>query len=103
MCWINSIQNENDRLAKEAGFLIDYNSTFKLVPEVGELVDTVLKLEGLKKIKSTDDISNLKQELRGEIADVLVLLGQVATHYDIDMEEAFMEKLLKIKKRTFIN
>lgn len=103
MPWKNKIQLENDRLAKDTGFKVDYNSTFKIVPEIGELVDAVLKLEGLKKIKSTDCVDDLYDELRGEIADVLVLLGQVATNYNIDMEEAFIEKIEKIRKRSFIN
>lgn len=99
--WLSLIQIRNDDLAEQKGFSIDYTSAFRLVPEVGELVDVVLKLEGLKKIKLSDDISDLKADLRGEIGDVLVLLGQVATNYDIDMEAAFMDKYTKILERKF--
>ena len=101
----NIIQIMNDQLAKDKGFKIDYFSAFRMVPEVGELVDAVLKIEGLKKIKSTSEYekTRLMNELRGEIGDVLVLLAQVCTHYQMDIEECYMDKWAVIMNREFHN
>lgn len=101
----NIIQIMNDQLARDKGFKVDAFSAFRLVPEVGELVDAVLKLEDLKKIKKTSEYekTRLKEELRGEIGDVLVLLAQVATHYGMDLEECYMDTWHKIQNREFHN
>lgn len=99
----NIIQIMNDQLSKNNGFAVDPASVFRMVPEVGELVDAVLKVEGLKKIKSTDSIENQMEEVRDGIGDVLVLLAQVASHYNIDIEEAYMETWSEVSRRSYHN
>jgi NTP pyrophosphatase (non-canonical NTP hydrolase) len=99
--WFSNIQRLNDGLSAAKNFKVDAESAYRLVPEVGELVDVILKLEGKKRVKIEDSIHSLEEELRGEIGDVLVLLAQVATHYNIDMEAAYMEKYYKIMERKY--
>lgn len=99
--WNSMIQNMNDDLSKRNGFVVDHASVFRMVPEVGELVDAVLKIEGMKKIKKSDSNVELEllEEIRDGIGDVLVLLAQVASHYDIDMQEAFSDVYVELVQR----
>jgi len=99
--WLSPIQVMNDELSINNNFSVDYISAFRLVPEVGELVDAVLKYEGIKKIKSTDSIEDLKEEIRDGIGDVLVLLAQVASHYKIDIQEAYIDTYMEVSKRSY--
>ena len=100
----NLIQQENEKLVKICGFDSNLPAlTSGLAAECGEVCDLVAKIEGWKKIKSTDKIDNLKEDLNGEIADVLVYLCQIASKYEIDIEQAFLDKIDKIKSRKFVN
>lgn len=100
----NTLQNENEKLVEICGFNGNLPGLVSgLSAECGEVNDIVAKLEGWKKIKSTDNIENLKEDLSEEIADVLVYLIQIASKYSIDIEEAFIAKIEKIKSRTFKN
>lgn len=99
--WLSMIQIMNDDLSRRNGFTVDYASVFRMVPEVGELVDAVLKYEGMKKIKSTDSLENQFEEIRDGIGDVLVLLAQVASHYKIDMQEAYTDTYHLLTKRSY--
>lgn len=101
--WLSMIQVMNDDLSKRNGFTVDHASVFRMVPEVGELVDAVLKYEGMKKIKSTDSIDNQMEEIRDGIGDVLVLLAQVATYYNIDMQEAYLDSYYLVSQREYHN
>lgn len=76
-----------------------YDSVIGLASEVGELGDIVRKLEGGKVTKPTDDLSNMTVKLEDELADVLVYLFQIATHYNVDIECAFKNKVNKIYTR----
>jgi len=99
--WLSMIQVMNDDLSQRNGFTVDHASVFRMVPEVGELVDAVLKYEGMKKIKSTDSLENQFEEIRDGIGDVLVLLAQVASHYKIDMQEAYTDTYYTVSKRSY--
>ena len=100
----NIIQSENEQLVELCGFNGNLPGLVSgLCAETGEIADLVAKIEGWKKIKSTDNIDNLIDDLKGEVADVLVYLCQIATKYEIDIEEAFLDKIEKIKSRTFVN
>ncbi len=76
-----------------------YDSVIGLASEVGELGDIVRKLEGGKVTKPTDDLTNMRGKLEDELADVLVYLFQIATHYGVDIECAFKNKVNKIYTR----
>jgi NTP pyrophosphatase (non-canonical NTP hydrolase) len=101
----NNIQNKNTEVAVKCGFNqsnISMNVA-GLASEVGETVDIIAKLEGWKKIKSTDNLDNLKEKLELEICDLLVYTCHIANHYDIDIEEAFMKKAEILLNRSFKN
>lgn len=100
----NTLQIENERLVSLCGFNGNLPGLVAgLSAECGEVNDIVAKLEGWKKIKSTDKVDNLKDALSEEIADVLVYLLQISSNYAIDIEEVYLAKINKIKSRTFIN
>ncbi len=100
--WKNDLQNLNDILASEKGFWTSKMGTaLGICTEAGELADIVRKLEGDKKVKASDDLSNLEESLKYEIADVMVYLFQLATLYKVDIDEALHEKIQIIYGRTF--
>lgn len=100
----NCLQIENDRLVDLCGFDMNLPGLIAgLSAECGEVADVVAKMEGWKKIKSSDDITNLKGKLESELADVLVFLLQIASKYSIDIQDAYMRKVDVVKSRTFIN
>jgi len=101
--WRTEIQVWNDSLTKRLGFKTDpANSALGLTSEVGELTDIIRKLEGMKKVKE-GDAKATTEALASEIADVLVYLLQIATHYNIDVHNAFLDKKDIIERRTFKN
>lgn len=67
--------------------------------ETGELVDYLAKIEGLKKPKPTDDMSNLREKVADECADVLVYLLQIANELDFDLREVYLKKCKKLLDR----
>ena len=65
-----------------------------LIGELGEFSNIV------KKIKRGDfKLSDKKYELTDEIADIFIYLLKISNQMDIDLEEAFFNKLEKNKKR----
>jgi NTP pyrophosphatase (non-canonical NTP hydrolase) len=100
----NTIQQRNSDLVNICGFDGNLPGLVSgLSAECGEICDLIAKIEGWKKIKSTDKVDSLTKDLEGEIADVLVYLCQIASKYDIDIEQAHSAKIDKIKSRQFIN
>ncbi len=101
---VNEIQRMNDDMVKKMGFVPrPDNLVCGLFAECGEVADLVARLNRWKKVKSTDiNVDKLLlAELELEIADVLVYLGQIATLYGIDMEEALEKKISIIEGRKF--
>src|SRR3989338_7479886 len=69
-----------------------------LVEEIGEIGRHINYEEGYKeKGKNSPDIS--RKELEREFAQTLMLLLQLANHYDIDLEKAFASELKIMEKR----
>lgn len=64
--------------------------------EVGELFKAIRKLEGIK----TDPASKVGN-LEGELADVFIFLCSIANRYDIDLEQAFLNKEAINQMRTW--
>jgi NTP pyrophosphatase (non-canonical NTP hydrolase) len=68
----------------------------QLMEELGEICEEINK----KKLRTKEpNIENLK----GEIADVVLLLAKMAEMYDIDLEEAVKNKVAELKKRNKID
>lgn len=64
--------------------------------EVGELFKSVRKLEGIK----VDPHSKIG-DIQGELADVFIFLCSIANRYDVDLEQAFLDKEAINKQRTW--
>lgn len=74
--------------------------TVKLSEEVGELSAEILKLHGLK--GTNDTVRELKQHVKKECIDVILVTLSILKKYDTDyeeFEEIYMEKLEKWSKR----
>lgn len=98
----DKLQRANDKLANDLQLWGDpLNIAAGVCTEAGELIDIVRKMTGGKKVKSTDDTTNLETKLRHEMADVLVYLLQLASLYKIDIEDAYLEKEGIIRSRKF--
>ncbi len=68
----------------------------QLMEEIGEISKDI----NLKRLRNRDpDIENLK----GEIADAMLLLSKMADMYDIDLEESVKNKIEELKKRNKID
>jgi NTP pyrophosphatase (non-canonical NTP hydrolase) len=64
--------------------------------EVGELFKAIRKVEGIK----TDPASKVG-DIEGELADVFIFLCSIANRYDIDLQQAFLNKEAINKNRTW--
>jgi len=65
--------------------------------EVGELFKAVRKSEGLK-MDQHSKVGSVGEEL----ADVLIYLCSIANRFDIDLEQAFLEKESRNKQRQWV-
>ncbi len=63
-----------------------------LAGEVGELLNKVKKI-------ARDNAKFSKEDIEGEIGDVLWYLSQLCTEFDISLEEAAKHNLEKLKSR----
>lgn len=67
----------------------------QLIEEVGELAVDI----NLPRLRNKEtDMSSLK----GDFADIFLLLSALADLYDIDIESAMMEKITILKERHFL-
>jgi NTP pyrophosphatase (non-canonical NTP hydrolase) len=86
------------QLEQERGF--DHQSVLDkclmLGEEVGELFKSVRKQEGIK-----IDPNSKIGDLQGELADVFIFLCSIANRYDVDLEQAFLDKEEINKQRTW--
>jgi NTP pyrophosphatase (non-canonical NTP hydrolase) len=91
---------EHDRLLKFYDFKdkkdLKYPNMLKIVEEVGELSEQVLKTEKMQRKEKLDD-----QKIGHEFADVLITTLLLAHNMDIDIEKELSEKIEKIKKRNY--
>ncbi|HWY79670.1 MAG TPA: hypothetical protein VNW29_04900 [Candidatus Sulfotelmatobacter sp.] len=65
----------------------------KLQEELGELVQSYLKMTGQARKKNKTE-EELRTEFRNEIADVLSHVLLLAKHYEVDLEKEIKEKWL---------
>lgn len=75
---------------------ITYNKVVKIMEELGELSDIVLK--SYKKQRTTK-LAEKDTTIEQEIADVLIVTLLLAKHLKIDSEKAILEKIEKIENR----
>ncbi len=72
----------------------------KLSEEVGELAEQVLAYNDLQ--RSTKNMSKDKVALGDEIADVLFTLLLLAKDLDVDIDDALIHKMKKVKERLHV-
>lgn len=95
---LNDFQKYVIELEKERGFsdqaIID--KCLLLGEEVGELFKAVRKTEGLV-VDTNSDFT----EIGDELADIFIYLCAIANRKNINLEEAFLKKEEKNKKRVW--
>lgn len=78
-----------NRLGKKNRFL-------DLVEEVGELANAILLSEDVKPDKHK---TGSKAEIEDAMADILYNLILLSDHYDVDLEQAYIDMLEHVNKR----
>jgi NTP pyrophosphatase (non-canonical NTP hydrolase) len=102
MDWTSKEQNRMDYVAQRLGFPQSmFNFTLGIMQDAGELATEIAKKEGVKKLKATDDVSNLDEKIASELADILVWVYQIGSHYNIDVAQGFHNKLDILEKRIY--
>lgn len=87
---LQELQNLVGRIRQERGFTMDPLRIFALLnEEIGEVA------RELKRTWSLNYDPFSKQDLADEIADSLICLLALANQFEIDVEQALMEKLLR--------
>lgn len=66
----------------------------ELLAEIGTLADSIMIKEGFRPIRSGDEL-----DLEDDISDILFLLVNIATHYNIDLENAYMTMIRKTSEK----
>lgn len=94
---IKELQEESEKIVNEVykkiGALKDNETIFMhLTEELGEIARQLVNPR-LK--RDNTDIENLKEE----IADVILLTSKLASNHNIDIEEAVKDKIQKLKSR----
>jgi NTP pyrophosphatase (non-canonical NTP hydrolase) len=74
-----------------------YTMFAKLVEEVGELSEALLKSDSLQRPDKLKDKADLEQEL----ADVILVSLILAKQLDVDIKKALEDKIKKIKERKY--
>ncbi len=96
---LSRLQQEVDRLVRERGWNKRINSeTFLMfTEEVGELAHEIRHQEGLH----MDVTKQVNPDIRGELADILIYLLDLANRYDIDLYDAYRYKMDAAKTREW--
>ncbi len=72
---------------------------FKVVEEIGELFEEMLKKKGYQRKDKLEKQS--EEEIKKEFADVIFTVLILAKRFDIDIEDAIKIKMSEIKKRKY--
>ena len=90
MSELADLQKAISRTRADRGFVTDPVKLHVLLSEeIGEIASEIKRLWS----KNYDDFS--RDRLKEEIADVLVLLAALAAEFDIDIEQAVVEKFFQ--------
>lgn len=85
-CWNSKVTDDNIELLE---FLI-----ISLVGEVGEVANIVKKI-----VRGDFSLAERDNEIREEIADIFIYLLKISYQMDIDLEEAYFEKMKRNQER----
>jgi NTP pyrophosphatase (non-canonical NTP hydrolase) len=99
---IEFIKFEHERLLKFYDFSdkkeLKYPNMLKIMEEVGELAEQVLKSE---KLQRKEKLAEDSGAIGHEFADVIITVLLLAENMDVDIRKALDEKIAKIKSRTY--
>ena len=88
--WINSVGIR---------YYDELTNTAILMEEVGEVARLMARLYGEQSFKSKEKEATAKEDLGGEMADVLFVLICLANQTGVDLNEALLKSLEKKTKR----
>lgn len=87
LCWKN-FRKINDKLDPKIGETwTPYVMITDLLKEAGELATQVKRMEGFKSL----DKAVSKERLATKLSDLLYIIFVLAQHYDIELEETFLQ------------
>ncbi len=72
---------------------------FKVVEELGELFEELLKHKGYQRKSKLDNLN--EKDLKKEFADVIFIVLTIAKRFGVDIEEAIKIKMEEMKKRDY--
>jgi len=98
------IDSESKRLKKHKGKDVSQRErvlfrTVKLMEELGEFCNEIMASNGKQRDKKLKGYK--KENLEGELADVIITTLLVAESLDINVEKSLEKKINKIKKRKY--
>jgi len=98
---IQEAQRRVDDWIKTIGvrYFNELTNTAVLMEEVGEMSRLMARIYGEQSFKLPEDEENAKDNLAGEVADVLFVLICLANQTGVDLEEALIQSLEKKTKR----
>jgi NTP pyrophosphatase (non-canonical NTP hydrolase) len=96
---LEQIQAFHRKLDTAKGFDRDpVRNVAYLVEELGEVASTVRRLS---RARAGDDMSDLLENLAEELADCLAYLAKLANYHEIDLNQAYTEKMRRNELRTW--
>ncbi len=98
---IQEAQERVDEWIKTIGvrYFSELTNTAVLMEEVGEMSRLMARIYGEQSFKRPEDEANAKDNLAGEMADVLFVLICLANQTGVDLEQALIKSLDKKTKR----
>ena len=98
---IQEAQKSVDEWIKTIGvrYFNELTNTAVLMEEVGEMSRLMARIYGEQSFKNPEDEKNAKENLSGEMADVLFVLICLANQTGVDLEQALIKSLEKKTKR----
>jgi len=98
---IQEAQKIVDEWIKTIGvrYFNELTNTAVLMEEVGEMSRLMARIYGEQSFKNPEDEKNAKENLSGEMADVLFVLICLANQTGVDLEQSLIKSLEKKTKR----
>jgi len=98
---IQEAQKSVDEWIKTIGvrYFNELTNMAVLMEEVGEMSRLMARIYGEQSFKNPEDEKNAKENLSGEMADVLFVLICLANQTGVDLEQSLIKSLEKKTKR----
>ncbi len=98
---IKELQLKVDRWIQDIGvrYFDERTNALILGEEVGELFRLIARKYGEQSFKNQEDLNNVDENIKDELADIMFVLICLANQMDIDIESAIHENLLKKTER----